>query len=287
MNWTDQDIDNLIQSVDETLQKAEALAKSQPLNKADDEQQDDQAAAAPADAAPAQDAQAAAPADAAPAADDQAAAAPAAAADDQAAAAPADQQAAPAADEQALQGEEAAPLSDEELAQIYGSMPPEELERHYSIIRQQLQSAYGQEQAAPAEAAPAAEQQAAPAPAAAAPAPEMQKSEKDQVIAALQKQVGDQAAAIEQITKAFEVLAKPSRKSITEIQYMAKSEADAPANGGTGETAAMTKEQVKEAARKLNPAKLEKAERDMVNKFYLEGVGQKEVEKLIHSKGGK
>lgn len=281
--WTDQDLDNLIASVEETLEKAEVLAKSAPLKKDEDKDKDDQAAA-PADesaaAAPAQDA----PADAAPAADQAAAPADAAPADAQAAApaddqaAPADAQAAPEGDQALEQGEDA-PLSDEELAQIYGSMAPDELERHYSIIRQQLQAAYAQDQG---QQAPAEQQAAAaPAPEAAAQAApaEMEKSEK---VSELEKKVAEQAQALEQITKAFEALAKPSRKSITDIQFMAKSEHD---NAGSNKP--MTAEEIKEKARKLNPAALTKSEREMINAFYLRGEGQDEVQKLINSKGGK
>jgi hypothetical protein len=290
--WTDQDLDALISSVEETLEKAEVLAKSAPLKKdangKDDPaaSPDDSAAAAPAqdapaDAAPA-DAQAAAPADAAPA--DPAAAPTDAPAD------PAAQQAAPAEGDQALGQEgEDAPLSDEELGQIYGSMAPDELERHYSIIRQQLQSAYAQDQGQQPAADPAAQQQqAAPAPDAqqqsAAPAPQDDQMMKSEDVNALKKQVADQAQALEQITKAFEALAKPSRKSITDIQFMAKSEADA---GQAGNGKAMTKEEIKTQAAKLNPANLSKSERDMINAFYLRGESQDEVQKLINSKGGK
>jgi len=294
--WTDQDLDALISSVEETLEKAEVLAKSAPLKK-DENQQDDGAQAAEGDAAaPAQDApasaapaadQAAAPAaDAAPAQDDAAAQAPA----DQSAA-PADASAAPAEGDQAIaqegQGEDA-PLSDEELGQIYGSMAPDELERHYSIIRQQLQAAYSQQpaeqQAAPeAQAAQAApEQQAAAAPAAApAQDDQMMKSEE---VSALKKQLAEQGQALEQITKAFEALAKPSRKSITDIQFMAKSEADA---GQGGNAKPMSKDEIKAAAGKLSPGSLTKAERETVNAFFLRGEGQDEVQKLINSKGGK
>lgn len=114
----------------------------------------------------------------------------------------------------------------------------------------------------------------------------MGKSEDKATIEALRKQVGEQAQAIEQITKAFEVLTKPSRKSITDIQVIQKSEFDAP-GAGNGEGQPMTKEQAKEALRKIPGTKLEKSERDMVNKFFITGEGQKEIEKLIHSKGGK
>lgn len=286
MNWTDQDVDNLLASVEETLVKVDVLAKSASLKKDEDPNKKPEDAAAPAappaDAAPAADA-GAAPMDAAPAAD--AGAAPAA----DAGAPPADAAAAaPGAEgDQALAGEqgEDAPLSDEELSQIYSSMAPDELERHYSIIRQALQASYSQDQGQADQAgAPAPGAEAAPAAPGAGAPPDMNKSEDKAVIEKLTKQVGEQAQAIEQITKAFEVLTKPSRKSITDIQVMHKSEFDAPPADGSQP---MTKDQVKEGARKLNPAKLEKGERDQMNKFFITGEGQAEIEKLIHSKGGK
>jgi len=49
----------------------------------------------------------------------------------------------------------------------------------------------------------------------------------------------------------------------------------------------MSRDEVKAAAGKLKPQNLSKDERDVVNRFYLQGEGQSEVEKLIHSKGGK
>lgn len=291
MNWTDQDVDNLLASVEETLVKVDVLAKSASLKKDEDpNKKPEDAAAAPAQdappaaAAPAADA-GAAPMDAAPAADAGAAPADPAAGGDPAAAG-----AAPGAEgDAALAGEqgEDAPLSDEELSQIYSSMAPDELERHYGIIRQALQASYSQDQGQgdAAGAAPAAAPAAPAAPGADAGAPPMEKSEDKAVIEALTKQVGEQAQAIEQITKAFEVLTKPSRKSITDIQVMHKSELDAaPA---AGDAATMTKEQVDAGARKLQPAKLEKSEREMVNKFFITGEGKDEVAKLINSKGGK
>jgi len=284
--WTEQDIDNLILSVEETLEKAEVLAKS--TADGDPDPKDDNGAP-PDPSAPPADASAA-PAD--PAADPAAAAAPAdpsaAPADGQPA--PAEGAADPAAGDQSLaaEGQEDQPLSDEELSQIYSSMPPEELERHYSIIRQALQASMTADQGAapadPASAAPPAP--AAPAPdAGAAMPPGMEKSENS-VIAALQKQVTEQAEALAHVTKAFEVLAKPSRKSITDIQFMAKSDAD-PGQPGQNGTRPMSRDEVKAEARKLQPGSLTKHERDMVNSFYISGDGQAEIEKLIHSKGGK
>ena len=108
----------------------------------------------------------------------------------------------------------------------------------------------------------------------------MEKSEK---LAALEARVAQQDQALETITKAFEALAKPQRKSITEIQVMNKSEADA----GAGSNRPMSDGEIKEAARKLNPSSLSKSERELVNGLFLRGEGAKEVEKLINSKGGK
>jgi hypothetical protein len=113
----------------------------------------------------------------------------------------------------------------------------------------------------------------------------MEKSENS-TIAALQKQITEQAEALAHVTKAFEVLAKPSRKSITDIQFMAKSDADPGQPGAVG-ARPMSRDEVKAAAGKLKPQNLSKDERDVVNRFYLQGEGQSEVEKLIHSKGGK
>jgi hypothetical protein len=266
VTWTDQDVDNLLASVEETIVKAEALAKASP---ADPAPEDDK------DAPPAVDAK---PADDAPPAADAAAAAPPA--DPSAPPAP-DAAAAPAEGDQALAqegGGEDQPLSDEELAQIYGSMPPDELERHYSVIRQALQASYGQDQGAPA-----SPETAAPAPPPApAPAPGMEKSE--QKIAELQKQVADLAAANEQVIKAFEVLAKPARKSITDIQVIEKSDFARQDDRNRP----LSTEEIKERAGRLcrNPGSLQKHERDMINRFFIQGEGAQEVEKLIHSKGG-
>jgi pyruvate/2-oxoglutarate dehydrogenase complex dihydrolipoamide acyltransferase (E2) component len=276
--WTEQDIDNLILSVEETLSKAQVLAKN--TADGDPDPKDDQGPAPDQTAAPAE---ASAPAEepAAPPADP---AAPPAEGEQP----PAEASAAPAEGEQALaeDGSQDQPLSDEELSQIYSSMPPEELERHYSIIRQALQASMGSEEGAapadPSTAQPPAP--AAPAPDAGMP-PGMEKSESG-MIAALQKQVAEQAAALEHVTKAFEVLAKPSRKSITDIQFMAKSDADQNQPGSVG-SRPMSKDEVKAAVRKISPGALTKNERDMVNRFFIEGDGQAEIEKLIHSKGGK
>lgn len=270
MNWSEQELENLIASVESTLAKAEKQSK---LSKADDEQEDPAQAAAPAEQAAPQEAapeMEASPEEQAPAMDD-----------GQSQEMP--QEAAPEEGEQQLEGEQEQPLSDEELQQIYMSLSPEELERHYSVIREALSSHYGQEQQQPEMAAAPQEQAQPQMPEQAAPQeqqedPMMNKSED---MIALQKKVDDQAQAIELMTKAFEVFAKPQRKSVTDIQFINKSE-------DSGKPAMSFEDTKKAAADLAKSGKLDKSERETVNQFFLsKGEGLEQVQKIIHSKGGK
>jgi hypothetical protein len=278
IQFSESEIDKLIADVDATLTKAEALAKS-ALKKDDvppqDDDQQDQPPAAPAAPAPGPDAP---PVDAAPAAP----------ADGAPAAPEAPPQEGQPQGEQAIgqEGQEDAPLSDDELQEIYSSMPPEELERHYGVIRQILQSAYASQ--APAPAAPGQEAQppAAPAAPGGAPAapeapsqdePEFGKSEE---MSALRKQVEDQGKALEAVTKAFEILAKPQRKSVTDIQFISKSDID-PAN----QPKELSKEEIQSWVKKTGPAALNKSDRETISNYFLSGSGKKDVEKIINSKG--
>jgi hypothetical protein len=292
--FTDADLDNLISSVDAELSKAEKLAKSAALKKAAPPAPDEDAppadAGAPADAAPAADAGASAPPADAAMADAGAPPADAApAADAGAGAPPADAAGAPPADgsEQGLEGEQGgdAPLSDDELNEIYGSMQPQELERHFMVIRQHLESAYagGQQQDAgaqpPQQAAPQAAPQAPPAPA----GMEMGKSEdlaKSENVSLKQK-LADQEIAITNLTKAFEALAKPQRKAVTDLEFIKKSDTEDQSSRE------LSKEEIREAYGKIGPAALSKGERDLVSDYFLHNTKKREVEQLIQSKGGK
>ena len=281
--YTEQDLDKLIASVEETLAKAEVLAKSS-LRK-DFPPQDDQEDAPPAAPAP----EASAP-DAAPAPDAAAAPAPDAGMDAAApspedmppeaapsqeaapeAAPDAGQEQAPQEGEQQLEGEQEAPLSDEELEQIYSSLPPEELERHYSIIRQHLDQAYQKAEEDESEEEEKEEKKDDDK--------DMEKSEK---VASLEAKVAQQEKALENIAKAFEILAKPQRKAVTDIQYIRKSEAEQ----GAGKTD-HSKEEIKAWHAKVGAGSLSKSEREQVNSYFLYDEGKEEIEKLINSKGGK
>ena len=163
------------------------------------------------------------------------------------------------------------------------SLSPEELERHYSVIREALSSHYGQgqEQQQPEMAAAAPEEQPQMPEQQASQEQEDPMMQKSEDMIALQKKVDDQAQAIELMTKAFEVFAKPTRKSVTDIQFINKSEDNSKP--------AMSFEETKKAAADLaKSGKLDKSERETVNQFFLsKGEGLEQVQKIIHSKGGK
>jgi outer membrane biosynthesis protein TonB len=271
-SFTDKDLDNLIASIEESLDKAEVLAKSKTLKKDDGEQDE-----AMEDAPPAAEA---APQEQSPGMGDQSMEqAPAQEAPEAPEAAPSEE------GEEALKDEgEDAPLSDEELAQIYGHMNPEELERHFMVIRQVLQSHYeqggeeGQEQAPEAPEAAAAPQM---------PEEEQQemaaqKSAKEDELIALKKTIEEQSKSIELLGKAFEALTKPQRKAVTDVEYIRKSEVEENSKSRN-----LSKDEIRDLYGKINPGSLSKGERSMVNNYFLNGENKKEVEQIIQSKGGK
>lgn len=303
-NFSDQDLDNLISTVQVSLDKAEALAKNanggKPLAKADDDKDKDKdknASAAPADdaGAPAGAAGAAPqpPADAdagnAPAAAAAAAGADPAAGGDPAAAQPGadpnaaagqpgDQQLAQDAGQPGQQGAEQ-PLSDEELNQIYGSMPPDELERHYMVIRQHLQDAYAKAEAGSIGAKPEGEKATNPNPTpGSAGSDKMDKSEVDAKFAALEKKFEDQMT---KVVQALEIGFTPQRKSIAnQFEVVRKSEIE------NGEAKPLSKEDKIAELKKIGPAALSKSERDDMNAYILRGECEEVVDKII-SRGKK
>jgi hypothetical protein len=254
------------------LAQAESLAKSS-LKKEEEpkeEEQKEQAAAPEQEAAPA-------PAEEAP---QEAPPAPEMEAQPPQEEQPQAPEAAPEQGDEALQeeGHEDQPLTDEELTQIYSSMSPDELERHFSVMRQVLGQAYAQDE----QQAPQMESQPAPE-AAPEAAPqqddEMQKSESK--ISALEKKIQEQDTALKVITQAFETLARPQRKSVTDMQFIAKGEE-------TSSSKPMTSEEIRKKANDLaKSSSLSKSEREMINRFFLYKEGADEVTKLINSKGGK
>lgn len=266
-SFTDKDLDNLIASIEESLDKAEVLVKSKDLSKDEDEDQEAMKEAPPvAEAAPAEKPEEKMPEEGMESQGE---------AEE---AAPAEAEAATEGDE-ALESEaEEGPLSDEELEQIYGGMEPEELERHFMMIRQVLQSHYGQGEE-PQEEAPEMPEQKQPE---MAPEQMTQKSSKSDELVALKKTIEEQSKSIELLGKAFEALTKPQRKAVTEIEYIKKSEIEE-----ISKSKEMSKDDLKDLYLKINPGSLSKSERSVINNYFLNGENKREVEHIIQSKGGK
>ena len=263
-NLTDSQIDEILASVEATLSKTESLAKSAKLSKALPGQEPEAQASAPSPEMPPQGA----PAAEAPA--------PEAAPSPEMPPQQAPGQEAP----QGQEGELEQPLSDEELQQIYGSMDHEELERHFAAIQQSMQ----QGQAAEGQAGQAEGEQAPQQEAPEQQAPEAEPEQEEQEMgksenASLRKEIAELRKAQEATIKAFEVLAAPSRKAVTGMEYVQKSEA-------SFDVQSLSKDEIKSKLQSISPAALSKSERDSVNNFYLYDEDKTDVLAIIKSKGG-
>lgn len=262
MNLTDKDIADLLDEVTEQLAKSATLSKEVPAEipqEAPVEQPAPEQAPAP-EMAPAQDA------------------------------APAPE-AAPANPEQQIEGEQAdQPLTDEELHQVYASMDPQELERHFAVVRDVIQQTYGQageeqmegeqapqapEQAAPeAEQAPQAPEQAPEQQPEAQPEQEMQPDEamKSESFIKLKKENDEIKKSLASLTKVIETMTKPQRKSATLIKNEVVLEP-------------MQKSEVKlEISKLVRDPSLKKSERQFINNFLYTGADQEKVEEIIKSR---
>lgn len=270
--FSDSEIDNILNEVEEELNNS--LAKSQALSKAfpGAEEGSEQPEAAPASPAPAA---AASPDMAAPAASPDMAAP---ASPDMGAPAE-DAGAAPEMGQEGQPGEEAledGSISDEELQQIYGSMDPQELERHYMILRGLLRNQYaGQEgQEAPAQAA-APEQSAAPE-----MDQSMGKSESDVL---LKQENEDMKKSLEAALKAIEMMARPSRKAVTEeFQILGKSELDIKGSSAKKDYSNLSKSELTPMLNaKVREPNLSKSDRDAINSFILNNHGKEKVLEIL------
>lgn len=259
MKFSDKEIAALLNEVSETLAKSEkAMKKALPGM----EQEPTQEEAPPVDAAPEQ--------------------APAPEMGEQA---PTEQNDAPPMEgDEAIADEGDAPLTDEELTQVYSAMEPEEIERHFMIIREILQGIYGEqgeEQVEGEEAAPAPEmggEEAAPAPQMEA-GPEAQPEEDESAFKSenkiLKNELETLKASLGNLAKAMESMA-PTRKSAT-----------GTLNKSEGQVEVLNKTDLRAKCNDLakNP-KLTKTERSTINAFCLAGVGAEEVMKIITNHGG-
>ena len=278
--YTDKEIDNLLKSVEAELD-AQSLSKSEALSKAPPQEDEAEMAPPVAEAAPAPEAQAAeAPAPemapdaaAAPAPEGDPMAAPAPEAEGAPAEAPAE--AAPGEEQMAQEGEQ--PLSDEELHEIYASMPPEELERHYMVIRSLMQDAYAKaEKETQNETLAKSESGSEKAVEQLRKENEsLKKASEDSAkeVAALKKSLEGLASAVEK------TILKPVRKSVAGIEFVQR-------NTGSPETESkpLTKAEltvkIKEKFDK-EIGSLSKSDREACNDFLLRDIGKEKVEKIL------
>lgn len=287
-NW-DQEIDSILASVDASMQELEVLAKSEaPAPAKTEPVAKNQLPAPKANGGPMKkddqqpEAKEDKPEDQAPPAPAPEASAPEAPAGD---GAPSD---APAPEAEGAPGEAAleqesadAPISDEELKQIYGSMAPEELQRHFMTIREILRGA--QPGADAGAQAPAPE--AAPAPQAGAP---MAMSEKETAvdkesakkIEDLQKKNEELEKSLGRLAMVMETVFKPERKAVTDIAYIKKSEAEGQEDKQFSKTEIRTL-----ANEKCKDRSLSKSDRDALNDYLLREGSSDKVIQII--KGGK
>ena len=285
--FSETEIDEILGAVEETMQNAAKLAKG---NFDSDEEGDAPAMQGEQAAAPAPEMGAPAPEMGAPA-PEMGAPAPAAPAPEMGQD-PAAQEAAPeegfgedpAAQEQGFgeeqpQGEEAlegdqGEISDEELQQIYSSMDPSDLERHYMIIRSMLRDAYAKMEKKE-ESAESTNGEG-----------QLEKSEYQEKISALEKSNKEMEKSLTAAIEAMSILTKPERKAVTsEVQVLGKSENDTAATKeGTVNYNELSKsELVGELNEKVRDPKLSKSDRDTINAFLLRDEGKEQVIKLLGS----
>jgi len=281
---TEKDVDEIIASVTKEIDAAEMLAKSDKSKELKKDEppkpEDEQDPAAAAAAEPPMDAssmpgEAQEPAAEGPAPD----AAPSDASPEAAPEAP-PEQAAQSPDQQ-LEGEPQGEISDEELMDIYQSMPPEELERHVMIAQQILAQMKGEQQApeAPMPGEQPQPEQQQPMALSEKGGSNLAKSERDQEIDDLKKQVADLSKSTQLMTQALETAFKPVRKSVAGTEFVSRG-SDAP------EVKQLSKAELTAALnKKSRDGSTSKADREAINNYVLNGIGREAVEKMIT--GGK
>ncbi len=292
--FTDTEVEDILRDVEATINKAAKLSKAMPPPPSDD---DDATDGAPAmaggdDSAPPMGDDAAAPADdSTPPPSDSAPPADDGMGGDGSAEAPGDDDTAPPMDgdpgqdgqgEQALEGEgqgDGDELSDQELHQIYSSMQPDELERHYMVVRAILRDQYQKmeksEQAKTEGNGDMKKDKKS----------ELKKkvAEQEKTINELKKSQKEMEDSFSGAIKAIELIAKPTRKAVvSDVQVLAKSEevkADSFSGLSKAELTAKLNEKVKDPS-------LTKSQRQQINSFIL-SKGEEGKQQMVEILGGK
>jgi hypothetical protein len=282
--FTDTEVEDILREVESTINNAAALYKSKKLSKAgspmpppsdDDDGQappmaggDDSAPpmAGGDDAGPADDSTPP-PSDSAPPSDDGMGGdgSGEAAGDDDMAPPMGGDQGQGGEGEQALEGEgqQGDELSDQELHQIYASMEPAELERHYMIVRSLLRDQYQK-----AEMSEKIKKNEEGGNMKSDKKEKLKKkvAEQEQTIKDLQKSQKEMEDSLTGALKAVELIAKPTRKAVVgDVQVLNKTEEakkDAFSGLSKAEICAKLNDKVKDPS-------LNKSQRQAINSYVL------------------
>ena len=179
--------------------------------------------------------------------------------------------------DEALEGENGE-LSDDELHQIYASMEPQDLERHYMIIRSMLRDAYAKMEKSEKSTESNKEK-----------VEDMAKNEEYETkISQLEKSNVEMQQSLEAAIKAVELIHKPERKAVTsEVQVLGKTESDVAGQNTEGEVdfSSLSKSDITaKLNEKVRDPKLSKSDREAINGYLLSGSGKEEIIKLLGSK---
>lgn len=226
-----------------------------------------------------------APADAPPAPEEAAAPAPEEAPAEEA---PAEEPEAEAQPEEEMEApaeeaEELEQLSDEDLQEIYGSMSPEELERHYMICRDALAQKYemDKEEHDDHEEDEESDEEVEKCGdiTKSEPAIDAEKEELKAKLAKAEEGIKSLETQLTRFVTAFENSVKSRRRSVEGIEYVAKSE-EAPKPLSKAETTQILKELT--ASNKLSAE-----DRSAINDYYLGNGSEEKIVKIIGKFGGK
>lgn len=165
-------------------------------------------------------------------------------------------------------------LSMEDLVAIYAEMDEQELEMHYEALRQALEMAWGagvqkSEDCEDDLQKPEAQEEETEE--------EMEKSEKeisvesDDSDLSAEEKIKALESSIEGLVKALNSKL-PQRKSITELEASSEKEPT------------ISRDQLTKKAKELTALPLSKSERDVLNQFFVKGIGENQVLELIKAK---
>jgi len=174
--------------------------------------------------------------------------------------------------DEALEGE--GELSDDELHEIYASMDPSDLERHYMIVRSLLRDAYAKAEKEEVEKCGDVTKSETKT-----KEDRLNKSESNEVVKKLEeleKSNSELKSSLAQAVKAIKILVKPERKAVTnEVEFVKKSEEEK-------QIEKMSKEEIRTKLNiKVKDESLSKKDRDTINTYLLSGARDEDEKPVL------